>query len=86
MAFAPAARLAAAVDLRPAGPAASGPAPGSHRGSYAAAAYLAAGALRARPTAEAVEVAVRHLADGGRVTVARRTAGARTVAIEAQIA
>jgi hypothetical protein len=29
---------------------------------------------------------MRRTADGGRVTVARRTAGDRTVAIEAQIA
>jgi hypothetical protein len=82
-----AARLAAAVGGRAAwaptpaaGTAAYGPA------AYGAAAYLAADALRARPADEAVEVSVRHTPDGGRLTVARRTAGARTVAIEAQIA
>jgi hypothetical protein len=82
------ARLVAAVDTRPArGPGGVAPAavrPGAR--AYGVATYLATDALRARPRDEAVELSVRHTADGGRVTVARRTAGARTVAIEAQVA
>ncbi len=77
-----AARLAAAVGGR----AAWAPTPAAGVTAYGAAAYLAADALRARPADEAVEVSVRHTSDGGRLTVARRTAGTRTVAIEAQIA
>jgi hypothetical protein len=85
-------RLAAALGARPAGPPPAGPPPagpppaGRHPAAYGAAAYRAADALRARPRDEAVELSVRHTADGGRLTVARRTADARTVAIEAQIA
>jgi hypothetical protein len=79
------ARLAAAVGARPAGRG-DAAAPASATPPYGVAAYLAADALRARPRGEAVEVSVRQTADGGRLTVARRTDGARTVAIEAQIA
>jgi hypothetical protein len=98
----PGASLAAAVDarameVRPAaarglgaalGAAVGAPRPdaASYARSYGVAAYLAADALRARPRDEAVEVSVRRTADGGRLTVARRTAGDTTVAIEAQIA
>jgi hypothetical protein len=92
---------ARAMEVRPAAArglgAALGAAVGAERGaprpdaasyarSYGVAAYLAADALRARPRDEAVEVSVRRTADGGRLTVARRTAGDTTVAIEAQIA
>jgi hypothetical protein len=79
-------RLASAVDVRPlpSRTPMAAPRPGST--AYGVAAYLAADALRARPRDEAVEVSVRRTADGGRVTVARRTAGDQTVAIEAQIA
>jgi hypothetical protein len=79
------ARLAAAVGARPAGRGDQA-APTAGTPPYGVAAYLAADALRARPRGEAVEVSVRQTADGGRLTVARRTDGGRTVAIEAQIA
>ena len=82
-------RLSAAVGTRPALARGTAVAPGAAAGMivpYGVAAYLAADALRARPHDEAVEVSVRHTGDGGRLTVARRTAGAQTVAIEAQIA
>jgi hypothetical protein len=51
------------------------------------AAYAAASTalLPRAPADERVEVSVRHLAGGGRVAVARRTAGERTVGIEARV-
>ena len=79
-------RLAVLAETRPvAMPAGRGGAAG-HGASYGGAVYRAADALRAPAGGEAVEVSVRQAPDGGRLTVARRTAGARTVAIEAQVA
>lgn len=60
----------------------------SRRETYAEAAYRAAGAAVAPRTTgdEIVEVSVRVLAGGGRLAVARRTAGGCTTGIEAQVA
>lgn len=55
------------------------------RRTYAESAYAAAGAARAA-AGDAVEVSVRVTAGGGRLSVARRTAGGETVGIEARVA
>ncbi len=56
-------------------------------GAVAEAAYRAAAALRPASVGDAaVEVCVRTTAGGGRLTVARRTAGGATVGIEAVVA
>jgi hypothetical protein len=77
-------RLAVLAETRPVAAPAGGAA--GHGASYGGAVYRAVDALRAPAGGEAVEVSVRQAPDGGRLTVARRTAGARTVAIEAQVA